>query len=195
MKIDKIEITNNIAENLSYYRKKLNLTQLELAETLSYSDKTISKWERAEGVPDIYVLKELAHFFGVSVDALTLKRKGPFMILKYRHVLAHFYASICLLVGALLFGILSMLEVNYPNWHFLVYSIPFASTVLLIFYSVWKRIAYIYAYLSITIWSAAVSFYLGLNHENAYWVLILAIPLHLFLCFMLYVILKPKKVK
>ena len=45
--------TQFIADNIAYYRKKMALTQLELAEKLNYSDKSISKWERAEGVPDI----------------------------------------------------------------------------------------------------------------------------------------------
>jgi transcriptional regulator with XRE-family HTH domain len=45
-----------------------NLTQLKLGEMLSYSDKAISKWERAEAVPDAYVLKRLSEVFDVSVD-------------------------------------------------------------------------------------------------------------------------------
>ena len=51
-------IKNVVAKNIVYYRKKLNMTQLELAEKLDYSDKAISKWERAEAIPDITVFKE-----------------------------------------------------------------------------------------------------------------------------------------
>ena len=51
-----------IAENLVYYRKASGLTQLEIAEKFNYSDKSISKWERAEGMPDIFVLKSFADF-------------------------------------------------------------------------------------------------------------------------------------
>ena len=59
-----------IASNLTKYRKNLGLTQLELAEKLNYSDKTLSKWERGESIPDIVTLKQLASIFGVSVDVL-----------------------------------------------------------------------------------------------------------------------------
>ena len=45
-----------IAKNLTTYRKKAGITQQELADKLNYSDKSISKWERGEGVPDIYIL-------------------------------------------------------------------------------------------------------------------------------------------
>ena len=57
-----------IAENIVTLRKNAGLTQAELAERLNYSDKAISKWERAEAVPDVLVLAQLAELFGVTVD-------------------------------------------------------------------------------------------------------------------------------
>ena len=45
-----------LAKNLAYYRKASGLTQLELADKFNYSDKSVSKWERGEGFPDIFVL-------------------------------------------------------------------------------------------------------------------------------------------
>ena len=40
-----------LTRNLISYRKQNNLTQLQLAEKLNYSDKAISKWERGESIP------------------------------------------------------------------------------------------------------------------------------------------------
>lgn len=65
-----------IAENLIYYRKAAGLTQLEIAEKFNYSDKSISKWERAEGLPDILVLKSLADFYGIRVDDFFKEEKA-----------------------------------------------------------------------------------------------------------------------
>ena len=45
-------------------------TQAGLAEKLGYSDKSISKWERGDGIPDVFCLKRMADLFGVTVDAL-----------------------------------------------------------------------------------------------------------------------------
>ena len=59
-----------IANNIQSLRIRSGLTQLGLAEILNYSDKAISKWERAEALPDVTVLKRLADYFGVSVDYL-----------------------------------------------------------------------------------------------------------------------------
>ena len=58
------------AGNLIKLRTGRGLTQAELGAKLNYSDKTISKWERGEAIPDAYVLTQIAEIFGVSVDAL-----------------------------------------------------------------------------------------------------------------------------
>ncbi len=58
------------ASNLIRLRTEKGLTQAELGAALNYSDKTISKWERGEAIPDAYVLTQLAELFGVSVDFL-----------------------------------------------------------------------------------------------------------------------------
>ena len=69
------ELKQIIADNITFYRKELKLTQAELAEKLSYSDKAVSKWERAESYPDIATLAELSKLFGVTVDQLISTRK------------------------------------------------------------------------------------------------------------------------
>ena len=65
-----VDLREIIAKNICELRTGAGMTQSKLAEALNYSDKAISKWERAESVPDIAVLKQLADLFGVSVDYL-----------------------------------------------------------------------------------------------------------------------------
>lgn len=57
-------------EKISALRKKQGLTQLQLAEKLNVSNKTISRWETGEGYPDISVLSALANHLHVTVDQL-----------------------------------------------------------------------------------------------------------------------------
>ena len=45
-----------VAQNIYYLRTVNHLTQYELGEKLNYSDKAISKWERADGLPDAHPL-------------------------------------------------------------------------------------------------------------------------------------------
>ncbi|MDF2838992.1 MAG: family transcriptional regulator [Evtepia sp.] len=51
-------------------RKEQNLTQKQLSEKLHISDKTVSKWERGAGCPDIAMLKRLSEIFGVDVEKI-----------------------------------------------------------------------------------------------------------------------------
>lgn len=53
-------------------REKKNLTQKQLADQLSISDKTVSKWETDRGLPDIGLIEELAKTLGVSLAELLM---------------------------------------------------------------------------------------------------------------------------
>ena len=66
-------VKNTIAKNITNLRLANNMTQVELGERLNYSDKAVSKWERAESIPDVTVLVEIAKLFGVTLDYDTQK--------------------------------------------------------------------------------------------------------------------------
>lgn len=51
-------------------RKERGLTQKQLADELMLSDRTISKWERGQGCPDVSLLPGLSRLFGVEVGRL-----------------------------------------------------------------------------------------------------------------------------
>jgi len=59
-----------IGENLKELRKKKNNTQEDLAEFLTVSITSVSKWERGECYPDIEFLPKIAAYYDVSVDDL-----------------------------------------------------------------------------------------------------------------------------
>ena len=61
-----MEIGNKILE----LRKKLNITQEDLADKVGVSRQTISKWELGETSPDLKQAKELSKVFNVSLDEL-----------------------------------------------------------------------------------------------------------------------------
>lgn len=51
-------------------RKEKNLTQLQLAEQMNISDKTVSKWERGLGCPEVSLLPELSKLLDVDLEKL-----------------------------------------------------------------------------------------------------------------------------
>ena len=56
-------------------RKELGLTQRQLAEKLSISDKTVSKWECGGGLPEVGLMLPLCGELGVSVNELLAGRR------------------------------------------------------------------------------------------------------------------------
>ena len=67
-----------IGKFIATLRKANGMTQKELAERLNVSDKSISRWERDEGTPDLSMIPVLAEVFGVTCDELLRgERKSP----------------------------------------------------------------------------------------------------------------------
>lgn len=68
--INEEQTKNHFAKKLVELRKKRGMTQLQLAQSLNYSDKAVSKWERGESIPDAYTLLKIAKLFSVPLDLL-----------------------------------------------------------------------------------------------------------------------------
>ncbi|HEX3021689.1 MAG TPA: helix-turn-helix domain-containing protein, partial [Lachnospiraceae bacterium] len=58
-------------------RKEKGLTQKQLADAMNISDKTISKWERGLGCPDVSLLHEVSRVLGVNVEKILLGDLEP----------------------------------------------------------------------------------------------------------------------
>ncbi len=59
-----------LGEKLKEIRKRFDLSQEELAQTMNVSRQAITKWENDGGIPDISNLRELSKVFGVTIDYL-----------------------------------------------------------------------------------------------------------------------------
>lgn len=59
-----------ISEKLKALRKKFGLKQIDFANSLNVTPQAVSKWERDENYPDIFLLKKISSLFDVSVDYL-----------------------------------------------------------------------------------------------------------------------------
>ena len=171
------DIKSIVAKNISELRQSNNMTQLELAEKINYSDKAISKWERAESSPDISVLVDIATVFGVTVDYLvkadhteTPVKESEVTKRQYnRKPIAYIAESGAWLVAIVAF-IITTLIVKGMTFQFLyfVYALPIVLIVKLVFNSIWFNPRNNYYIISVMMWSilAAVHItclYFGLN--------------------------------
>lgn len=176
-----------IAKNISALRQSRNMTQLDLAEKLNYSDKAISKWERAESVPDISILKRIADLFNVSLDYLVEaehKVAPTVTISKERRIKNHaFITSISMLlvwlVQTLIFVII---DIAFPSvtrhWLCFVYAVPCSMIVWLVLNSAWFNSRRNFLIISCMMWSVLASAYLTMLAfgDNSWKLFFLGIP-------------------
>ena len=57
-----------LGRNLKTLRKKNNLTQEDLADSLAVSRQAVCMWERGERTPKVSVLTQIAKTFEVTID-------------------------------------------------------------------------------------------------------------------------------
>lgn len=58
------------SNNLTYLRKKRNMSQEQLAEVLGVTRQAVSKWEAGQSTPDVEKLLQLSELFQVPVDQM-----------------------------------------------------------------------------------------------------------------------------
>ena len=156
------DIKSRVAKNITELRIQNNMTQLELAEKLNYSDKTISKWERADSSPDISVLVELADLFGVSLDYLvrseniaeTAKEVKPQKGKYNRRAISYIAESAAWIIAVLAFIITTLiLKATKFQWLYFIYALPVAIIVKLVLNSIWFNPRHNYLIISALLWS------------------------------------------
>ena len=133
------------ASNIINLRTAKGLTQAELGELLNYSDKSVSKWERAEAVPDAYVLKKMSEIFGVSVDYLLNSHDSWEKPESFKKAERNFHSKVITVL--VIFGIWTLaffiyiigwlLEANW--WLLFVYALPVSLITFLVLNSVWEQ--------------------------------------------------------
>lgn len=158
--MDAERLRQTIAERITYYRKRMGMTQLELAERINYSDKSVSKWERGDGVPDIYILAQLAELFGVRVGDLVsdaVPPPAPQSGARRKHVLiATLAVGIVWLVASMAFLSIYMLELLDRPWLVWLYAIPVSAIVLVVFTSLWGRKLLQFLAIALLLWGIAL---------------------------------------
>lgn len=164
-----------ISQNIVSLRRKSGLTQIELAEKLSYSDKAVSKWERGESTPDITVLKAIADIFSVSVDYLISENhpedqdeepEGNEAVIKKikrrRRMITGMSVLLVWVIATTLFVILDVaMSGGFGRFLVFVYAVPVSSIVWLVFNSLWHNRRFNYVIISLMMWSLIAAVHLS----------------------------------
>ena len=200
------DLKASFSTNLQSLRKGAGMTQAELGDKLNYSDKTVSKWERGEAVPDITVLRQIAEVFQVSLDDLLLDpkekkksykaesslqkqaKKQARKVVESTEDLAHvgkvhkLIWSIVILsywtaIALAMIVINFVLEINF--WQLLVYALPIHFILHIIFCALWSNHKRLSEFISISCFCGSVLavIYVALLPSNFWKLFLLMIPI------------------
>lgn len=195
-----------VAANLAALRKQQGLTQLQLAEQLHYSDKAVSKWERGESLPDLAVMKQLADFYGITIDdfLLTPEQRAekaatqevstidsaaaaaePQIIRRQKRnrlIIAGMAALLVWLIASMIFVVLDTVlpDLEYTSFLFL-YAAPITAIVVLVFNSIWFNPRWNYVIISFLVWSVLAALFMTfwLNGLRIWKLFLIGIPAQL----------------
>ncbi len=166
-----MELPQIIAQNITTLRKNAGMTQAGLAEKIGYSDKSISKWERADGLPDILCLKTIADLFGVTVDyMLTEEHPDPVETedktltevpvipspKKPEYTVSHGAVTLVSIAGVWLLAFIVFVILKLCDIHFglsFVVACPVTAILLIVFNGIWGNRKHLFWCVTFLVWS------------------------------------------
>ena len=185
METDTLAVT--IGKNITRLRRIANMTQLELAEKLNYSDKSVSKWEQGNGIPDVRILVQIAELFQVTVDDLLREHEEKEIVPKstrnFRRLIIIFCSvGLCWLVAVAAFVFIG---IAVPHLKFLwlafLYAVPASAVVVLVFACVWQYKIVRLVSVSVLVWTTLACIFLTAYAcgvwKNMWLIFLLGIPL------------------
>ncbi|MCR4910940.1 MAG: helix-turn-helix domain-containing protein [Bacilli bacterium] len=176
----------NIANNLIYLRKKAGLTQLEFGEKFNYTDKTVSRWENGSVIPSVETLKEIADYYGVTLDYLVSEHRNSrefessiskTINAKNKIILMSLFVTVIVFISMTVY-IASVYDLGTadPNvnrwWVTFLWMVPFSSLGLAFLTNrYFKGSRWTIIYMSCFVWSILLSAYITFIAKGNYWYL------------------------
>jgi transcriptional regulator with XRE-family HTH domain len=183
------DLRQTIGANLTELRKQNKLTQLELAQKLSYSDKAVSKWEHGDALPSIEDLVTICEFYGVTLDQLTHKgiekqkdiaqgnaQRANKIVITCLSVLVVWLAATSAFVGW------AILKEDY-YWQFFLWAIPLSCIILLVFNGIWGKSKWTYLIVSVIVWSLITCFFCTLGDYRLWMFYLVGVPAQIIIVF------------
>lgn len=184
-----------VAENLIALRKSKNLTQIELAEQLSYSDNMVSRWERAEVTPTLETLQKISELYNVPLESLikenviaTTKQNQKIENIRKFSIVLLLLTAVWFIITVSFVYAKTMLDKNI--WTLFVLGVPISCIVLLLFNGTWNKYIYRFVVLTVFIWSGLTYLYLLFLEYNIFLIYVVGAPAQIAL--VIWAFIKPK---
>lgn len=182
------------SRNLAAARKAAGHTQSDLASLINYSDKSISKWERGDGMPDVFVLYRLAKIYHLTPNDL-LGEKPINALPKERKLLIWMLSvGLCWLLAAVVYFVLYLSRAPVNRiWLAFLYAVPASAIVSVVFASLWGNRLHQLSAVSLLIWSLAVIIHLTALIPGVTLIYMVAGIVQLLFCLWYWLLSKTKK--
>ena len=178
-----------VADNIIRLRTSLGLTQAQLGEKLNYSDKSVSKWERAESVPDVFVLKLIADMAGVTVDYLLTEHDSDEVIERDKEGERRYsrrFISLTVLAGIWALAVLVFVVLwlaGIISWIVFVCAVPISLITMLVLNSIWGNRRNNLYIISLLVWSIICLVYLSALEQNWWQLFLIGVPAQIIIIF------------
>lgn len=138
MELDEHTLRKTVGKNIALYRKSHKDTQAALGQKLNYTDKAVSKWERGESLPDVYVLSRIAALYGVSVGVLIGESRPELQDSPHLHLYVWLLSmALAFFIGTVLIVAFEIANVAFNSWLFLLYAAALSALLSVIFTTLW----------------------------------------------------------
>lgn len=164
------DFKKQLGKNLTFLRTRAGMTQSQVAEALNYSDKSVSKWERGDGMPDLYILSKLAKLYEVDVDAFLASdpaqlepppaetpeeiryRKKKHLIIPMLSIGIVWLSAVILFV--LVNIVTDLLHVDFRGeWLVFIYALPAMAIVSIVFSKLWWNRVTTFLAVTMLVWT------------------------------------------
>ena len=170
------------ASNIIKLGTGAGMTQAELGAALNYSDKTISKWERGEAIPDAYVLTQMAGIFGVTVDAL-LSSPDRWQPAPDPDEVPDRSYSVSMIIAVAVLGVwtlaltafVALWLVGMIRWQIFVVALPVSILTYLVLICVFGKKRYLQYVIALFVLSVVVMIYLLFVHRNPWQIFLILV--------------------
>ena len=170
-----------VAKNLATLRKENQLTQVELAQKINFSDKAISRWEKGEVLPDIETLQKLSAVFNVSMASILEPQeeghKTKFVKPAKKEILSQIFliCEIWVIISVVYAYINISRGINF--WQIFLWGLPATALFLLFQNRKTTNNLLNFIYGTLFVWSFITCLYVYMRQLHPWYFYILGVPI------------------
>lgn len=189
-------LRNIVPANIVYLRKQRQMTQIDLAKLVNYSDKAVSRWEKGEVLPDLETLQSLAHIFEVPLTYLLeehseakntiIRKPNP------KEILFQILIVCALWTILTVFVVYADIFYDQNYWQAFLWGIPITCLIVMFCNRKYKNKVTSFIANTILNWSTLICIYIHFMQLNPWLIFLVGVPIQASL-FVLYFLRKYPK--